>query len=704
MPNVSCMDDVFGTMREQLDDAQDPWVRRSLADFDTARSSRSLLRLGSIVEDMDSWKHRANESVRQAGERTMQLQEKLEMKDKSLQATPGSSIFHDVETEPIPEEECERASVVPVVSHSGWLIKRAHRTLAFKRRLFCLMGRELVYHKSLESSTVACSISGRVNLDLDTVLQPVPNHGFKLIQGSSTMLLYALNDADRDCWIKKLQQCGAVVNLVPTEAKSMADNVITSGWLRKQGQIFKSLKRRWFELTGVGLKYYQNPEATRAKGFLPIGRNSVVTRLDIRKTGERFSFSITENALEKKSRVLIMHADSQEDRSIWVAALASVIDGLEPIEASMRMPLDITCMERSMSEETETSSPTHESPGHEHSLREEDLVRDITREAQLILISPYSPEGTTSENFLKTIHRKTLSVDSIRRFMEGLMEYMVQTRMDYFKSIYGDSDNAFDTIAQMISEQVEERVFSPVHKAVYQSLATRQDSKALQDRLELLRGRKQAYFGIQPPSPSGYAAAIQAMNAIDTQSLPSLKRKQLVTACKTIYTVAANEQLYPTAMSADDFIPAFIYVVVQCSLEDVLALKELLVAFPPVSASGEMAYFVTCLEIAIEYIQSLVILQETELDANLPLGVTIIRHDHGGMVVKQVEPGSQAAACGAIHAGDVLVAVNGVSVHDRSVADVKKMLDATAGPIALAFVCVKDYKRIKATFVREIPA
>ncbi|RHY43574.1 hypothetical protein DYB34_013648, partial [Aphanomyces astaci] len=363
-----------------------------------------------------------------------------------------------------------------------------------------------------------------------------------------------------------------------------------------------------------------------------------------------------------------------------------------------------TCMERSLSD---PMSPDHDDlpRGKDDS----DILADIAREAQLILVSPYSPEGTTSENFLKTIHRKTLCLQSVRRFMEGLMEYMVTTRMHYFCALCGDdSKRHFDAIAAIISEQVEERVFSPIHKVVYQVLVPKADSKALRDRLELLQGRKQAYFGINSPSPSGYAAAIAAMTAIDGQSLPSFKRRQLVVACNTIYHVAAVEGLYPSAaMSADDFIPAFIFVVVQCRVEDVLMLKELLVAFPPVSDTGEAAYFVTCLEIAIEYVQSLVLLQELELDGDRPLGVEFsvvaVDEDLRVLVVAAVAPHSQADACGHIHIGDVLMTVNGLAVHDRTVADVHKVIRAAQGPVALAFVHIKDVKKVHSS-VRNVAA
>ncbi|RHY29043.1 hypothetical protein DYB32_005502 [Aphanomyces invadans] len=719
MPNYSYVDNVFRTTMG----SDEPWCRMSVADVDSVRSSRSLLQVGPIFSDMAHWKERANESMRVASRRTIHLLESLEMNPverKATQRATSATFIQEVDAEHLPLDDHDRDSAtVPVVSHSGWLIKQANRTRSFKRRLFFILGQELVYHKSHESSY---AISGKVNLSLEgTAVARVPNFGFKLLQGSSTMLLYALNDADRDGWIHKLNQCGVPTTMDPTSpSKTTASSlsttekrVVAAGWLRKQGQVFKSVKRRWFELTGAGgLSYYRNPESTKAKGLLEITMASTVTRLDMRKTGERFSFSITKNALDKKSRVLFVHADSEEDRSIWIAAVSSVIfggvDDLPPTTLSSPLvSTDGSFLERSLSDEV---SPVHSQTATDDvaPVRDDsDFLRDVAREAQLILISPYSPEGTTSENFLKTVHRKTLCLQSIRRFMEGLMEYMVTTRMHYFCALCGDTavgteEGLFDAIAAIISEQVEERVFSPIHKVVYQVLVPKAESRAMKDRLELLQGRKQAYFGINPQSPSGYAAAVEAMTAIDCQSLPSRKRKQLVVACKTIYAVAAAEGLYPAAaMSADDFIPAFIYVVVQCGVEDVLMLKELLVAFPPVSDTGETAYFVTCLEIAIEYVQSLVLLQELELDGDRPLGLEFAVVEPSVLVVTDVAPNSQAAVCGHIHTNDVLMTVNGNSVHDRSVADLAKVLQAAQGPVALAFVNMKDYKKVKASLATK---
>ncbi|OQS05654.1 GDP-mannose 4,6 dehydratase [Thraustotheca clavata] len=711
---------------------------RSLMDIAASRSFRHVVEFARIDEDIIRWKKRAVESVRSASIRAIHLQERLDIHRQSsirhLEVTrltltewqqdndddddEEEDNKHVLQVEPTkslqkakPEEPEDDKTYKPIVHHSGWLIKRGHRTHNFKRRLFCLVGHELIYHDSHQSAPA--NVLGTLNLKKETKAYRIPNHGFILRQGSFEMLLYTTNDQDRDLWIKKLQECNVIVDSTRTprnsnNQKQVEELIVHSGWLRKQGQFMKSLKRRWFQLTSKTLTYHRSPEIPKARGKLVIGPNTSVAYIDTRKTGERHSFSITENSLQKRSRVLIVHADSQEDMSIWVASLASVIDGqyadVEGSSSHIFTPKNgllspaLSCDDSLSDSELET--PTNMNHQESKPATIDDSIREITREAQLILISPYSPEGTTSTKFLKETLAKTMSLDAIRHFIEGLTEYMIQTRMQEFRTLGGIDEmdgNSFEIIAQIISEQVEERVFYPLHRIVYQSLMTKtkKDVRALKDRLELLRTKKQAYFGITCVSPSGYTTAISVMNEIDSSSLPYMKRAKLVKACQAIYSVAADEHLVDGAMSADDFIPAFIYVVVQCQVEDILTLKDLLVAFTPMSNQGETAYFVTCLEIAIEYVQSLVVLQELELDGDKPLGIEFAVDDQI-LLVKHIVNDSQAAQCGGVVQSDVLMAVNGLLVDGKELEELNRLLESLHGPLALSFVKRDDYKLVKA--------
>ncbi|EQC39209.1 hypothetical protein SDRG_03414 [Saprolegnia diclina VS20] len=744
-PTSDPLDAIFNLQRRRSNSERQ---RRTLLDIASSRSFRQVVRFASIDADLIQWKKRTVESVRTASLRAIHLQEKLDIKrqasvrhldtervtltewqqphdlDDDDDDDDLSDAAHTLLSIPATSTTAPPAPVIkeeykPIVHHSGWLIKRGHRNWSFKRRLFCLVGHELVYHDSHQSAPA--NVLGKFDLRKPTSACELANHGFALRQGSYEMLLYTSCDADRDLWLRKLADCSNVTLLAARPASSSTssahdnDVLLHAGWLRKQGQFMKSVKRRYFRLTAGALMYYRGPDVVKAKGSVCIGPNTSVELFDTRKTGERHSFCITENSSAKRSRVLTVFADSQEDLMIWVASLSAAIDGHHQHKRSHSSSnnqhdvLDCDTIDDQPSPTLSVGSSMSDNDSDVVAAEPQsktDVAREIAREAQLILISPYSPEGTTSTKFLKDTSAKTMHLDAIRHFIEGLTEYMIQTRMHEFRGIAGidgtsnnsnHDDGSFELIAQIISEQVEERVFYPLHRIVYTSLMTKtkKDVRLLQDRLELLRAKKQVYFGITAVSPSGYAAAVAVMNEIDACSLPYTKRAKLVQACKTIYAVAAAEHLVEGAMSADAFIPAFIYVVVQCHIEDILTLKDLLVAFTPMANQGETAYFVTCLEIAIEYVQSLVVLQELELNGDAPLGLEFAVDDHV-VVVNRVLERSQAAACGGVDIGDVLMAINGLSADDKELVEVKRIFESVQGPVALSFVKKDDYKRVKA--------
>lgn len=215
----------------------------------------------------------------------------------------------------------------PVVRHSGWLIKRGHGLRNFKRRLFCIVDDELIYHDTHD----ATEVRGRLDLTRKSTVQCMLHSGFKLAQGSYSMVLYAMDNHDRDVWIRKLQEHN--VQVLPEGAKTAklmkqhsdnadkGDPILFSGWLRKRGRMVKSTKRRWFELSNSTLSYYAHPQGGSRKGTIDVS-HARVSPVDTLKTGERHSFQIC-----TPSRNLFLHADSQEERSLWLAALASVGEG-----------------------------------------------------------------------------------------------------------------------------------------------------------------------------------------------------------------------------------------------------------------------------------------------------------------------------------------------------------------------------------------
>ncbi|GMF19125.1 unnamed protein product [Phytophthora lilii] len=634
----------------------------------------------------------------------------------------------------------------PVVRHSGWLIKRGYGLRNFKRRLFCIVDNELIYHDTHD----ATEVRGRLNLTRKSTVQCMLHSGFKFAQGSYSMVLYAMDNHDRDVWIRKLQEHN--VQLLPEGAKTAklmkqhSDNadkgglILFSGWLRKRGRMVKSTKRRWFELSNTTLSYFAHPQGGSRKGTIDVS-HARVSPVDTLKTGERHSFQIC-----TPSRNLFLHADSQEERSLWLAALASVGEGSantaqngatssKPDTNEFAMPTSASefgrmCKCGAMDEGGAAVDGVCRRCMSSFISNTEDAMVDVAREVQLLLASPYSPEGCTSAAFLKEHTGRPVSNATVREFMTGLSDYLVHTRLKELLMLAGvaqpdgnsDSDSDDDgvrgnakvnpahpqdaavlseitnNIQTIVHEQIEERVFFPLYRAILTNVRaqTREDAKVLKGKIEILRSKSQAFFGIGPDSVSSskWFSACSKLREVDKVSLPYMKRAQLLAACKEIYAIYHTEHPTQPPMSADAFIPAFIYVLIHSRLRDPVALKELITFFDWGCQQGEIAYFVTCLEIALEYIRSLLTACTVVLSSSRKLGIEFSKHPEADVVVvHRLVPGEQAQQSGAINVGDVLVAVNGLPVYEMELAEVVKLWRGVDGEAEFCFLPFDEYLR-----------
>ncbi len=115
------------------------------------------------------------------------------------------------------------------------------------------------------------------------------------------------------------------------------------------------------------------------------------------------------------------------------------------------------------------------------------------------------------------------------------------------------------------------------------------------------------------------------LRAMDSDEWPSAKLRRLLQACKEIYNVYG--QAHPRDLSADDFLPVFIYCLCSSHLQEPLTTLESLWTLCPQASlqgttrdndtcddmvwlvlilfsAGETGYYLTMLEASLEYIRS----------------------------------------------------------------------------------------------------
>ncbi|CAI5732039.1 unnamed protein product [Hyaloperonospora brassicae] len=176
--------------------------------------------------------------------------------------------------------------------------------------------------------------------------------------------------------------------------------------------------------------------------------------------------------------------------------------------------------------------------------------------------------------------------------------------------------------------KLERRTFIPLQEIIYQLLGddmgSRRGKRQEEERFERLRAsvavQTQCFLDVQPAqqSPSDWKSAIALMDSMDNYSLPSEKAAVLVEVARCIYETNAREHDYEadsargsskqqqtpsTPMSADDFLPIFIFVLARCHLRSVIVTRHL-ISETMITAlmMGETGYYATMLEAAIGYI------------------------------------------------------------------------------------------------------
>jgi len=140
------------------------------------------------------------------------------------------------------------------------------------------------------------------------------------------------------------QQCDHTTQSSAEMAEPSSPYATKSGWLTKQGHIFRTWKKRWFVLEEQLLKYYKaadeststaNPEKmgdSDMKGCISIQNCKVVTLPPADAAGRSFCFQLT----PVSGKIFLICAPDDEAREQWMAAIQV---NAEPRAGGPQVPL-----------------------------------------------------------------------------------------------------------------------------------------------------------------------------------------------------------------------------------------------------------------------------------------------------------------------------------------------------------------------------
>ncbi|CAK5035690.1 unnamed protein product [Aphanomyces euteiches] len=220
--------------------------------------------------------------------------------------------WHSAFRSALKNQEFLERRITKSVRYSGYLQKKGSNIKTWHRRWFMLQGlNQLGY----------CDKEGETPKGYGKVLDVCVNHKrpyclYIHLDSGRRLSVAAESQEEIDGWFQVLSKvAAAVAQTQQAKAEVKPDSIHTShkGWLQKEGNSFKSWKRRYFTLHGRMLVYHKEIEGNAVGQGIVQGVTEGTSRpfaLDIHfETG----------------RVLRVAANSERDRSNWVTALNRVI-------------------------------------------------------------------------------------------------------------------------------------------------------------------------------------------------------------------------------------------------------------------------------------------------------------------------------------------------------------------------------------------
>lgn len=202
--------------------------------------------------------------------------------------------------------------------HSGWASKQGSIIKSWKRRYFVLKGRELIYFAERSPSGKGIDEKGRLKV-VGVEFTPEFRNGL-LVKGelkNQTMKLQLETNDESLEWYAKikdmLQHGGSSSSTQGTGAGAGSARVTMQGWLYKEGQNFKTWKKRYMTLSDRVIKYH-----ARA-GEAPLGE-AVVNDYNV-NPAKPFALDV----FSDNNRIFRIAADSFSDIEAWDQAIAKAI-------------------------------------------------------------------------------------------------------------------------------------------------------------------------------------------------------------------------------------------------------------------------------------------------------------------------------------------------------------------------------------------
>eukprot|EP00301_Raphidiophrys_heterophryoidea_P022119 c6355_g1_i1.p1 GENE.c6355_g1_i1~~c6355_g1_i1.p1 ORF type:complete len:591 (-),score=117.85 c6355_g1_i1:299-2071(-) len=232
------------------------------------------------------------------------------------------------------------------------------------------------------------------------------------------------------------------------------------------------------------------------------------------------------------------------------------------------------------------------------------------------ILSKTQPEGRTIAKFIRRFasEGKRLGPDrvmgEIRQFMDGILHYMLDKRTTAIREALGQYITT-DRIQHVIEHTLQQAIILPLFdeiRALVRNETMRKRENILCVRFLSMRSIHQLGFGVSEStlSSSNWALAVQELQLINGCQIPSDMLKALMASARMVYMLYKHEheEKNHQLMGADDFLPIFIFVIVQACVECPLFVADFMWGLTdPQTLSGEGGYYITVFQSAMHHLR-----------------------------------------------------------------------------------------------------
>ncbi|GAM17473.1 hypothetical protein SAMD00019534_006480 [Acytostelium subglobosum LB1] len=243
-------------------------------------------------------------------------------------------------------------------------------------------------------------------------------------------------------------------------------------------------------------------------------------------------------------------------------------------------------------------------------------------EIDRIALSPQSSERKAIQSFMSNFHQlvrnPTSLVQNVRQFVDSIKHSILNDKSGQLQKLVESLGAREDDvpISALVEKNLERaiilRAYKQLHGVISHQIA--KDEAVLQDNISKLASKSQEFFGIKSEfiTQSNWQSAVLELKALEQIDIPYNKLDSILASARAIYNYINYERNLKSNsqqeifLSADDFLPIYIYVVVNSGVKDLEFTNQYLWQLCDSDRlSGEGEYYLTVFSSTLSLIRSL---------------------------------------------------------------------------------------------------